>query len=468
MASPNSIILVYLDDILVFSKTFEEHCDQLSTIFDRLERYTLKLKPTKCHLFQRKVKFLGHVVSGAGIECDPEKVAAIATWPTPTNISEVRTFCGLASYYRTFVQDFAKLAKPLHNLTRKNATFVWSQECETAFQALKERLMTAPILVPPRDEGKYVLDTDTSDTALGAVLQQEQDGQLRVIGYASRALTNAERRYCITREELLGVVYGLKKYRQHLLGRQIVFRTDHAALTFLKNTPEPIGQQGRWLDLMAEYVIEIQHRPGRVHSNSDALSRRPCERNGGKECQQCLRTIMGSKAAQARKAEAAATGQVQPVDTSRPLAPTNSFWDESYNLPQWFTSNAPDVDTPTSMSLLDSPSSSIAIGQVDESANPAVPASPTLDSSDSDTVMQVQAIAATPDPPPITLDDIRTAQAADDNLLPVIQALLDQKQPASADLRQYPEEARVLFAQWDSLVLQDGTLTGSFTILTGP
>jgi len=305
------ICLVYLDDILVFSKTFEEHCDRLATIFNRLERYTLKLKPTKCHLFQRKVKFLGHVVSGAGIECDPDKVAAIATWPTPTNISEVRTFCGLASYYRTFVKDFAKLAKPLHELTRKNATFVWNQGCEAAFQALKERLMSAPILVPPRDEGKYVLDTDASDMALGAVLQQEQDGQLRVIGYASRALTNAERRYCITRKELLGVVYGLKKYRQHLLGRNIVVRTDHTALTFLKNTPEPIGQQGRWLDLMAEYVIEIQHRPGRVHSNSDALSRRPCERSGGKECQQCLRTIMGSKATQARNAEAAATGQVQ-------------------------------------------------------------------------------------------------------------------------------------------------------------
>jgi len=136
----------------------------------------------------------------------------------PTNISEVQTFCGLASYYRTFVQDFAKLAKPLHNLTRKNATFVWNQECETAFQALKERLISAPILVPARDEDKYVLDTDASDRALGAVLQQEQDGQLRVIGYASRALTNAEQRYCKTRKELLGVVYGLKKYRQHLLG----------------------------------------------------------------------------------------------------------------------------------------------------------------------------------------------------------------------------------------------------------
>jgi len=216
---------------------------------------------------------------------------------------------------------------------------------------------------------------------------------------------------------------------------------------------------------MAEYVIEIWHRPGRVHSNSDALSRRPCERNGGKECQQCLRTIMGSKAAQARKAEAAATGPVQSLDTPRPLAPLNTFWDESYDLPQWFTSDAPTVDMPTSSSLLDSPLSSDAIDRVDGSANPVVPASPTPSSSDCDTVLRVQAIAATPDPPPITLDDIRTAQAADDNLLPVIQALLDQKQPASADLRQYPEEARVLFAQWDSLVLQDGTLYRKFTTL---
>jgi len=322
--------------------------------------------------------------------------------------------------------------------------------------------MSAPILIPPRDEGKYVLDTDASDIALGAVLQQEHDGQLRVIGYASRALTNAERRYCITRKELLGVVYGLKKYRQHLLGRNIVVRTDHAALTFLKNTPEPIGQQGRWLDLMAEYVIEIQHRPGRVHGNSDALSRRPCERSGGKECQQCLRTIMGSKVTQARNAEASATGQVPSTDSPRPLAPSNSFWDESYDLPQWFTSETSTTGTPASSNFLDSPSPSTSIDQADKSASPVAPASPILGSSDSDAVTRVQAIAATPDPPPITMDDIRAAQAEDDNLLPVIQALLDQKQPVSTDLRQYPEEARILLAQWDSLVLRDGTLYPKF------
>ena len=154
-----------------------------------------------------------------------------------------------------------KLAKPLHNLTRKNATFVSNRDCEAVFLALKERLTLAPIMVPPHDEGQCVLDTDASDMALGAVLQQEQDGLLRVIGYASCALTNAEQHYCITRKELLGIVYGLKKYRQHLLGWHIVVRTDHAAVTFLMKTPEPVGQQGRWLDLLSEYHIDIEHCP---------------------------------------------------------------------------------------------------------------------------------------------------------------------------------------------------------------
>jgi len=199
----------------------------------------------------------------------------------------VRTFCSLASYYRTFVHNFATIARPLHNLTKKGATFEWTPACETAFQELKRVLTSAPILVAPCDNGQYVLDTDASDTALGAVLQQEQKGTLHVIGYASRTLTPAEARYCITRCELLGVVFGLKKYRQHLLGRPIIVRTDHATLAYLMSMPEPVGQQGRWLDLFGEYNINIQHRPGWVHGNSDALSRRPCERTLEEDCRQC-------------------------------------------------------------------------------------------------------------------------------------------------------------------------------------
>ena len=144
------ICLVYLHDILVFSKTFEEHCDCLTAIFDRLKKYTLKLKLTKCHV---KVTFLGHVVSDQGIECDPDKVAAIAGWLRPVDISEVHTFCRLVSYYRAFVQDFACMAWPLHNLPRKNVPFNWDDDCEAAFLELKKRLTSTLILVPPCDAG---------------------------------------------------------------------------------------------------------------------------------------------------------------------------------------------------------------------------------------------------------------------------------------------------------------------------
>ena len=229
------------------------------------------------------------------------------------------------------------------------------------------------------------------------------------------------------------MAYGLKKYRQHLLGRKIFVRTDHAALTFLKKTPEPICHQGRWLDLLSEYNIEIKHRPGRVHSNSDALSRRPCKRNEGKDCEQCQRTIAGSRAAQANGVGTPTTGQVQPPDNPRPLQ-SNSFWEGSYDLPQWFETDTPKADLSESSSLPSPPTSSNSTNQV----------------------------ATTPEPPSITLNDICTAQAEDDNLIPVIQALLDQNQPAHDDLRQYPEEARVLLAQWDSLVLQDGTVYRKF------
>jgi len=409
------ICLVYLDDILVFSKTFEEHCDRLAAVFDRLERHTLKLKASKCHLFQRKVTFLGHVVSEKGIECDPDKITAIANWPRPKDVPEVRTFCGLASYYRSFVANFAHIARPLHELTRKNASFVWTDACEDAFNELKRRLTSSPILVAPPDEGTFVLDTDASDTALGLVLQQEQDGVLRVIAYASRALSDAERRYCITRRELLGVIYGLKKFRQHLLGRPIIVRTDHAALTYLMKTPEPIGQQGRWLDLLGEYDITIQHRPGRIHGNSDALSRRPCERADQSECRQCVRrssTPVGKSSTR------------QSIDVQRADMST--------------------VDTDE----VDLSSVESAVQPVGDNSNRVHVIEAELGDDKSDTS--------------ICLEDIRRAQSMDDNIRPVVDRWREGKPPDHTDIRQYPEEARVLFMQWDSLLVQDDILYRRF------
>ena len=278
--------LVYVDDIIVFGSTFEEHIERLKRVFHRLGSAGLKLKPSKCKLFQRRVAFLGHVVSRNGVEPDPSKVTAIVGWPVPRDVGEVRSFVGLASYYRSFIENFSAIAAPLFGLTKKGVPFVWDARCQGAFDLLKQRLTTAPVLASPRDGGGYVLDVDASEFAIGAVLQQWQDNQLRVIGYASRMLSAAERVYCTTRKEQLAIVYGLKQFRPYVLGQRTVVRSDHAALSYLKHAKEPVGQQARWLDFIEQFLLELRYRKGTSHANADALSRRPCE-NQGQLCRQC-------------------------------------------------------------------------------------------------------------------------------------------------------------------------------------
>ena len=286
------ICLVFLDDFIVMSKTFDEHLERLNIVFARLYLANLKLKPSKCHLFQEKVKFLGSVISEQGIEPDPEKLKTVSEWPTSKTLTELRAFVALASYYRRHVERFAKIAKPLHELTntKKNRPFSWAKKQQRAFEELKARLISYPVLATPLPTGKYVVDNDASNFALGAILQQEQAGTLRVIAYASRVLDSAEQSYCTTRKELLGVMFGLRIFRHYLLANHFLLRTDHAALTSLLRSPEPIGQQARWLDTLAEYNFEIKHRAGSQHNNSDSLSRRPC---GSRKCTRpdCLISI---------------------------------------------------------------------------------------------------------------------------------------------------------------------------------
>ena len=270
--------LVYLDDIIVYSVTFSQHLERLAAVFDRLSRADLKLKASKCQLFREEVRFLGHIISKRGIAADPEKVKVVASWPRPRDLHEVRSFLGLASYYRRFIAGFADIARPLHQLTAKGHPFVWETAQEMAFQILKERLITAPILSSPRDDGDYILDTDASLFGLGAVLQQRQDGEVKVIAYASRTLSRAEGNYSTTRRELLAVIFGFKQFRQFLLGRHFLLRVDHSALAYLRRTTELMGQAARWLEFIEEYDFTIIHRSGSSHGNCDALSRRPLEK----------------------------------------------------------------------------------------------------------------------------------------------------------------------------------------------
>ena len=273
--------LVYLDDVIILGRSFVEHLHNLQAVFKRLREAGLKLKPSKCSLLQQEVQYLGHVVTQEGVLVDPSKVEKVQTWPVPQSVQEVRQFLGFCSYYRRFIQNFAQIAKPLHRLTEKNAKFNWTAEAEKAFEHLRKQLSTTPVLVYPDFEKEFILDTDASDSGIGAVLSQvDSQGRERVIAYGSRLLSKPERHYCVTRRELLAVVFFTNQFRPFLLGRHFLLRTDHGALTWLMNFKEPEGQMARWLEKLQEFNFEIMHRRGKKHTNADALSRLPCKQCG--------------------------------------------------------------------------------------------------------------------------------------------------------------------------------------------
>ena len=272
--------LVYIDDIIVFGTSVGNCLSRLTKVFDRLNHAGLKLRPDKCSFFQKEVLFLGHVVTPDGVKTDPAKVEAIRDWPIPVNIKQVRSFLGLCSYYRRFVKDFSKIASPLHKLTEKGVQFSWSEDCHRAFQTLKVVLTSTPILAYPCAEGQYILDTDASDKAMGAVLSQIQGDQERVIAFMSKSFTKAEQRYCVTRKEMCALVTALKQYKHYLYGRRIEVRTDNAAVSWMRNIKEPEGQMARWLERLGNFDLHISHRPGKRHTNADSLSRKPCTQCG--------------------------------------------------------------------------------------------------------------------------------------------------------------------------------------------
>ncbi|XP_078467221.1 uncharacterized protein LOC144730345 isoform X1 [Lampetra planeri] len=267
--------LIYLDDVIVFSKTFDEHLQRLRAVILKMRAANLKFKPQKCHLLRDSVRYLGHIVGRSGIATDPAKTQCVSSWPTPTSVGEVRSFIGFASYYRRFVADFATIAKPLHALTSKGVRFHWGQEEEAAFCSLRDALVKAPPLIYPDFSEPFLLDTDASNTGIGGVLSQVVDGVERVVAYGSRVLSPAEQRYCVTRRELLAIVYFIQQYRPYLYGRHFTVRTDHAALQYALRVQQPSGQLSRWLEILQDFDFETTYRKGVRHTNADALSRMP-------------------------------------------------------------------------------------------------------------------------------------------------------------------------------------------------
>ncbi|MCG7866651.1 MAG: DDE-type integrase/transposase/recombinase [Candidatus Thiodiazotropha taylori] len=269
-------LLLYMDDIISPCQTVEEGLKRLANIFDRLVEANLKLKPSKCAFFQKQAKFLGHIVSSSGVSTDPEKISAVKDWPIPRTAKQVKSFLGLCSYYRRFVEGFAKIARPLHKISDKGAKFIWDDDCQEAFIRLKLALISSPILAYPVLGTTFIIDSDASDKSVGAVLSQEQNGYERVIAYMSKAINKHEQSYCTTRKELLAVISALRTFHAYLYGQPVLLRTDNAAVSWMRQLKKPTGQMARWIQEIETYDLTVIHRSGLKHSNADALSRRPC------------------------------------------------------------------------------------------------------------------------------------------------------------------------------------------------
>ena len=270
-----SSCMVYLDDILVIGKSFCEHLQNLRQVFTRLEEAGLRLKPKKCYLAKQQVEYLGYIVSTNGILPDPKKVTAVRDFAIPEDLKTLRSFVGLASYYRRFIPSFSRVAAQFE-LTKKDTPYRWSDGCQAAFESLKRALMEAPVLAYPRFDAGYRLETDASGVGLGAILAQEQeDGTVRPVAYASRTLQAHEWNYGVTELEALGVVWDARHFRHYIYGRRCDVFTDHEALKALLITPHPSGKLARCGLSLQELDLHIHYRPGPKNSNADALSRCP-------------------------------------------------------------------------------------------------------------------------------------------------------------------------------------------------
>ena len=266
----DQLVVVFIDDILVYSKSREEHERHLSIVLQTLKDQRLYAKLKKCEFWLDRVSFLGHVVTKDGISVDPGKVDVVPNWRRPTTMTEIRSFLGLVGYYRWFIEGFSKIALPLTSLTQKGVKFEWSDDCERSFQELKNRLVTAPILTIPSGSGGFVVYSDASHQGLGCVLMQHG----KVIAYASRQLKPYERNYPTHDLELAAVVFALKIWRHFLFGETCEIFTDHKSLKYLFSQKELNMRQRRWIELLKDYDCIIQYHLGKANVVADALSRK--------------------------------------------------------------------------------------------------------------------------------------------------------------------------------------------------
>jgi hypothetical protein len=273
----DDFVIAYLDDILIFSRTYEEHVQHVRKVMDKLKKHKIPLKLSKCEFHKNKIGFLGYIVSSEGLAPDPKKVQAIEEWPEPKTVKETQSFLGLINYYRKFILNFSKLAKPLTELTKKDTIFNFGRECKEAFKELKARMKSAPILRIFDPEKEAIVETDASDKAIGGCLKQkDDDGKLHPVAYYSKKLTGPEANYDVHDKELLAVVECLKQWRVYLEGAKYPAQiySDHKNLIYWTTTQSLNRRQVRWAMELASYDFKITHVRGKENITADALSRR--------------------------------------------------------------------------------------------------------------------------------------------------------------------------------------------------
>src|SRR5512136_2986103 len=266
----DKFVVVFIDDILIYSKTKEEHEEHLRLALEKLREHQLYAKFSKCEFWLSEVKFLGHVISSGGVAVDPSNVESVLSWKQPKNVSEIRSFLGLAGYYRRFIEGFSKLARPMTELLKKEKKFRWSTACEDSFQEMKKRLTTAPVLTLPDIRKDFEIFCDASRQGLGCVLMQER----KVVAYASRQLRPHEVNYPTHDLELAAVIHALKIWRHYLIGNRCEVYTDHKSLKYIFTQTELNMRQRRCLELIKDYDLGIHYHPGKANVVADALSRK--------------------------------------------------------------------------------------------------------------------------------------------------------------------------------------------------
>ena len=277
--------IVYLDDIIIFSDTKEEHLKRLEAVFQKLITAGLKLKPTKCFFFRDEIEYLGHVVSGKGISTNPKKIEAVTKWPTPKTVYDVRSFLGFVGYYRRFIKNFSKITKPIREVitglenqskrAAKKTHIEWTDIADSAFETLKTMCVNTPILAYPDYQLPFTLHTDSSTDGLGAVLYQKQNGKQRVIAYASRSVSKAESNYPAHKLEFLALKWAVcEKFHEYLYGtKPFEVFTDNNPLTYVLTSAKLDACGQRWVAKLANYNFSIKYRCGVSNTEADALSR---------------------------------------------------------------------------------------------------------------------------------------------------------------------------------------------------